>query len=682
MIQFASSCNRPRVKFTIDAVDSWSGARAGTLTTRHAVVPTPVFMPVATQGALRGVTLPVASQLEYPILLANTYHLLLRPGPEVLQQFGGLRKFMKWDHGVLTDSGGFQIFSLARQLQISDEGAVFRSYLDGRSIVLTPERSIEMQRCIGSDIMMVLDQCIDSTSPESVAREALLRTTAWAKRSLRARGDSWQALFGIVQGACFPHLRAESAARITELGFDGYALGGLAVGESKQEREDTVESSAPLLPADKPRYLMGVGTPIDLLEAVRRGMDMFDCILPTSLAHQGVCFTSGGKIDLRRGKYRGSDERLDSDCSCVTCSTHERAYLHHLIKSDEFVADQLLSLHNLTFYRNLMSRMRDAILSGTFQELYHRERSVLERTDAPDPQPVVRKPKQLPILGDYEVVIKHGGAGGIKQRSSGEIMHSVVDPIEEAHQLYVDQAGLEGAVSQEGAPIVIWDVGLGAAANCMAALTAIEKLPGRKRQVRIVSFERDLDPLLLALRNVKHFRYLRHPAPHKLVRYGQWSSADGLFTWELIKGDFRESYREAPVADLIWYDPFSAKVDSDLWSESMFRELLSKLGTQPATLYTYTNSTAIRAALLAAGWWVGKGRGTGPKIETTCAFTPAAASSGGALPLLDSSWLSKWERSDAQCPHGSSINDIRAALRTHPQFGASHDANDSLPGVR
>lgn len=362
-----------RLPCSIDGRDSWSGARALTLSTIHGKVETPIFMPVATQGALRHVDLSFADELGYQVLLSNTYHLMIRPGYEHFKNNGGLHSFMRWPHSVLTDSGGFQLFSLSKQIRIKEEGASFRSYTDGRQMLLSPESSIATQRAIGSDIMMVLDHCIPSTSSKLELRKALELTNRWAKRSLHARGDSRQALFGIVQGGCDTELRTESAAEITKLEFDGFALGGLAVGETKAEREDTIEFAARLLPENRPRYVMGIGTPIDLLEAVRRGADMFDCILPTALATQGVAFTSLGKVDLRRGIYRDLDTQLDKECMCRTCQRFSRAYLHHLVKAKESIVQQHISIHNLTFYRTLMSRMRKAILNKCFQELYTSE---------------------------------------------------------------------------------------------------------------------------------------------------------------------------------------------------------------------------------------------------------------------------------------------------------------------
>lgn len=371
----------PRLPCRIDARDSSSQARALTIKTLHGTVETPIFMPVATQAALRHIDTEHAEELDYQVLLANTYHLLIRPGIERFRSVGGIHRFMRWPRSILTDSGGFQVFSLSKQLRLTEEGATFRSYTDGQKILVSPETSIEMQRAIGSDIMMVLDHCISSTAEISALREALERTTRWAKRSLAARGDSPQALFGIVQGGCDENLRRESAAQITQLPFDGFALGGLAVGETKGEREDTIEFAAKLLPETKPRYVMGIGTPIDLLEAVKRGADMFDCILPTALATQGVAYTSRGKVDLRRGVYRDVEGPLDTQCPCRTCQRFTRAYLHHLVKARETVAPHYISIHNLTFYRSLMRRMREAIIESRFQQLYAAEATSIAAMD-------------------------------------------------------------------------------------------------------------------------------------------------------------------------------------------------------------------------------------------------------------------------------------------------------------
>ncbi len=346
-------------------------ARAGRLTTLHGVVETPVFMPVGTRGTVRTQTLPQVQQLGAPMLLANTYHLLLRPGIEVFERFGGLHRFMGWSGSILTDSGGFQVFSLAHQRTIDDAGAAFQDVEDGPRTVLSPERSIAMQRAIGSDVMMVMDHCVNATCEPAEARDAMERTHRWAQRSLAARGESPQQLFAIVQGARFLELRRESALALTEIaGFDGYAIGGLAVGEEREEREAITELVAELLPADKPRYMMGVGTPNDILEAVVRGVDMFDCIMPTAWAQHGRAFTSGGDLDLRKGLFKLADDVLDPACTCEACRLHSRAYLHHLVKCQEPLGWQLLANHNLHYYVQLMADLRAAIKRDELAAFY------------------------------------------------------------------------------------------------------------------------------------------------------------------------------------------------------------------------------------------------------------------------------------------------------------------------
>jgi len=343
------------------------------LTTLHGVIETPVFMPVGTRGTVRTQTLPQLQALGAPMLLANTYHLLLRPGIEVFERFGGLHRFMGWDGSILTDSGGFQVFSLAHARTIDDAGAAFQDVADGPRTLLSPEVSIAMQRAIGSDVMMVMDHCIDATSSEAEAREAMERTHRWAKRSLAARGPSTQKLFAIVQGARFMELRRESALELTNLdGFDGFAIGGLAVGEQREEREAITELVADLLPEDRPRYLMGVGTPTDILEAVSRGVDMFDCIMPTALAQHGRVFTSTGELDLRKGSLRLAEDALDPACACEACTRHSRAYLHHLVKCKEPLGWQLLANHNLHYYVQMMADVRTAIRNDSFESLRRR----------------------------------------------------------------------------------------------------------------------------------------------------------------------------------------------------------------------------------------------------------------------------------------------------------------------
>lgn len=370
-----------RLNFRLESSSPGTEARAGVLTTLHGLVQTPVFMPVGTQATVKGQNVKNLKALGSSVLLANTYHLLLRPGPDVFRQMGGIHKFMNWDGPILTDSGGFQIFSLPHSREINEQGARFQSYVDGKPYLLSPETSIHMQRAIGSDIMMALDQCIPSTAPFQQAQEAMELTHRWAKRSLLAREDSPQALFGIVQGACFHELRRQSAEYLTALPFDGFAIGGLAVGESKEQREEFTEATAKLLPPHLPRYLMGVGTPIDLLEAVHRGVDMFDCIIPSAHAQRGVAYTFQGKLQLRRTVYKFSEGPIDPTCSCETCTHYSRAYLHHLTKCQEVLGWQLMTTHNLFFYHDLMKKIRTSILSGNFLEFYHQQRIALTQQD-------------------------------------------------------------------------------------------------------------------------------------------------------------------------------------------------------------------------------------------------------------------------------------------------------------
>lgn len=367
--------------FELAAVDP-TGARAGLLHTRRGTVPTPVFMAVGTHAHVRNLSIEdVAEETGAPIMLGNTYHLMLRPGVEVFQKLGGIHRFMNWDRPVLTDSGGFQIFSLPGDREIFERGAHFRSYVDNSRQILSPERSIQVQQAIGSDIMMVLDVCIDSTSEEAATRKAMERTHRWALRSLKARdgGDPGQALFAIVQGGVREALRRESAGFLTQHPFDGFAIGGLAVGETRAEREEMTLLATSLLPEKKPRYLMGVGTPVDLLEAVRRGVDMFDCIIPGKMAQQGYAYTfQEGKIRVSRQAYRFDETPIDSECDCSVCRTYSRAYLHHLASGKHALGSRMLGIHNLRHYQLLMKRMRAAILEGTFDSLY---RTLKEKLD-------------------------------------------------------------------------------------------------------------------------------------------------------------------------------------------------------------------------------------------------------------------------------------------------------------
>ncbi len=370
--------------FSVQQVDPQSRARRGTLVTPHGTIETPVFMPVGTRATVTGLDPTDVTALGAQIILANTYHLMLRPGPELFQRVGGIHNFMRWHGPVLTDSGGYQIFSLSADRTISEKGARFRSYVDQRMHLLSPERSIEIQTAIGSDIMMVLDECVDSTSDEATTRAAMERTHRWALRSLAARTNPQQALFAIVQGGVVPELRRESAAFLTQHAFDGFALGGLAVGDTRSQREDITHFAAELLPAERPRYLMGVGTPPDLLYAMLAGIDMFDCVLPTHLGWQGTGFTSTGRVRITRGPNTRADIPLDANCDCGTCTRFSRAYLHHLFKCSEPLGPRLLSIHNLHHYQVLTREARPAIEAGNFAQYAKHKLDAIDRHEHSD----------------------------------------------------------------------------------------------------------------------------------------------------------------------------------------------------------------------------------------------------------------------------------------------------------
>jgi len=667
-----------RLNFRLEGVAAGSSARAATFCTMHNEVRTPLFMPVGTQATVKAQLTRTLEEAGSQIVLANTYHLLLRPGAEVFRRLGGIHKFMSWNRSVLTDSGGFQIFSLPHLRAMSEEGAVFQSYLDGRTILLSPEVSVETQKAIGSDIMMALDHCIASTADEISAREAMQITHRWAARSLAARGDSPQAMFAIVQGALFKELRRESAASLTEMPFDGYAIGGLAVGEGKEAREEMCEFTAALLPNDKPRYLMGVGTPLDILEAVHRGVDMFDCIIPTQVAQRGAAFTSRGYLQLRRGVYKFSDEPLDPECSCPTCSRYCRAYLHHLTKTGETLGWQLLGKHNIHFYHQLMRDIRESILADRFLELYREKREFLHRVDEEYPVRLQKaKKKKATQRGAYEIHIAREGFASIRHIASGEIMHSRTDPMEEARRLYVEQAQLAQRLHKPAERLVIWDVGLGAAANAMAAIRCYQEqaAKGSLRPLHIISFENDLDSLKLALHRTDLFTYLRQSGPAAIVAAGEWQSKEhpGL-SWQLIPGDVLQRMRGAPEPpDLIFYDMFSSKTCSDQWTLATFEQLFAGCAGRAVELFTYTCSTAARVALLAAGFYVARGRNAGEKEETTIALTPQARRrrANDELDLLSDAWLGKWHRSGAKFPgevHPDDHSSFERLILAHEQF--------------
>ncbi len=357
-----------RLRFEVLARDDRTAARRGRVTLPRGTVDTPAFMPVGTAGSVKAMTPEELAGMNTQILLANTYHLYLRPGHELIGRLGGLNRFMHWDGPILTDSGGFQAFSLGDLSDVTDAGVVFKSHLDGTKHTFTPEKVVEIQVALGSDIAMVLDDCVSYPADEQRVVESVRRTTAWAARCLKARGERRIALFAIAQGGTLARLRLESAATLTGLPFDGFAIGGLSVGEPKPEMWAMTEVTVPLLPEEKPRYLMGVGTPVDLLEGIERGIDMFDCVLPSRTARNGLLFTSRGKLVIKHARYQRDDRPLDESCSCYTCRNYSRAYLRHLYQAREILASRLNTWHNLHFYQHLMARARQAIVFGRFVE--------------------------------------------------------------------------------------------------------------------------------------------------------------------------------------------------------------------------------------------------------------------------------------------------------------------------
>jgi len=358
----AGAGERPR----FERLSQSAGARTGRLTTSHGEVSTPAFMPVATAASVKSLTPRQVEELGAEIILSNTYHLMLRPGADLVAALGGLHRFMSWGKPVLTDSGGFQVASLSALRRVSDEGVLFRSHLDGSLHSLTPERAVEIQEKLGSDVAMVLDECLLYPADRSDARAAAFRSLDWAARSNRVRSRPDQALFGIVQGGAFEDLRRENARALVELDFDGYGVGGLAVGEPKELTRAMTAVSTAELPEDRPRYLMGAGTPVDILESVALGIDMFDCVLPTRNARNGTLFTSAGKIAIKNARYASDESPLDPECRCYTCSSFSRAYLRHLFVAREMTASTLNTIHNLHFYLDLMRRIRLAIEEDRF----------------------------------------------------------------------------------------------------------------------------------------------------------------------------------------------------------------------------------------------------------------------------------------------------------------------------
>ena len=356
-------------------------ARTGEFVTAHGVIKTPVFLPVGTQASVKTLTPQDIKELGFDMLLANTYHLYLRPGTEIIKKLGGLHRFMGWDGAILTDSGGYQVFSLAGLRKVNDEGVTFRSHIDGSSHFITPETAIKLQEDLGADIIMVLDECPPSDADFTKTRRAVSRTHLWAQRCLNASKDTGQALFAIVQGGVFPELRRQSAEYLSSLDFPGYAIGGLSLGESKETTYDITQQTAALLPQDKPRYLMGVGSPEDIIEAVAAGIDIFDSALPMRVARNGALFTRSGRINISNAKYKDMEEPLDANCGCYACRNFSVAYLHHLFRCGELLALRLATLHNLSFMSRLMADIRGAIAAGSFEAFRQDFLEAYKRTD-------------------------------------------------------------------------------------------------------------------------------------------------------------------------------------------------------------------------------------------------------------------------------------------------------------
>ena len=354
-------------KFEITENDKETAARNGRFHTPHGIIETPVFAPVGTQATVKAIKPDDLEKMGATLVLSNTYHLYLRPGDELVRELGGLHKFMNWSGPILTDSGGFQVFSLSKTRKIDADGVTFKSHLDGSKHRFTPEKSIEIQENLGADIIMAFDEC-PPPDDYNYVKHSLTRTHPWLERCLAAKTRDDQALFGIIQGGIFPELRAESAEFVTSLDLPGYAIGGLAVGETKAEMYKTLDSTDDILPHNKPRYLMGVGEPEDLVNAVMRGVDIFDCVAPTRLARHGTAYIKGGRLNLRNAVHSKDPNPIDTQCTCYACANYSRAYLRHLVKANEILAHILLSTHNIHFLINLMQQMREAIRKGELQQ--------------------------------------------------------------------------------------------------------------------------------------------------------------------------------------------------------------------------------------------------------------------------------------------------------------------------
>jgi queuine tRNA-ribosyltransferase len=659
--------------FTPGVRDAETNARRGAFVTPHGRVETPAFMPVGTRGSVTGLTPEDLHSVGAGIVLANTYHLLLRPGLESMRRLGGLHRFMGWDRPILTDSGGFQIFSLPAERTITEQGARFQSYIDCRYHLLTPESSVAMQEAIGSDVMMVLDICLPSTAGESEVRAAMERTHRWALRSLSARTHGEQALFAIVQGGLSPTMRAESAGFLSQHPFDGFAIGGLAVGDTRAERFDVMGLAAGLLPRDRPRYLMGVGTPPDLLEGIAHGVDMFDCVIPTTLAWQGTAFTGSGRVRLTRAEHKHADAPLDPACGCSTCQRHGRDYLHHLMKCKEPLGPRLLSIHNLRHYLDLMAAARTAIDEGRYGPFMRETMAAIDRHEHDPSRRAPGRRASPPASAAptapgarFEIVATSSGAPSVRDAQAGEVMHPVIGAAVESERLYVAQSRLpERLLEPDPDPLVLFDVGLGAAGNALAAIRAARGAPPGRRALAVVSFERELGALELAC-SVEGALRLGWPAEdaaaaRNVMREGRHEEK-GL-TWELRLGEALDRLDDEPRrAHVVYWDPFSPKVNGALWTAGAFSRLAARCAPG-ATLFTYSTATAVRSALLLAGFVVGQGDASGPKVETTAAALPPSMP---ARPL-DARWLTRLGRSSAPFP-SDAPGDAFARIAALTQF--------------
>ena len=375
------------MQFTVGQTSQQTSARLGILATARGSVATPAFMPVGTLGPVKGIEPQDLDRLGFGLMLNNAYHLYLRPGHKVVAELGGLHRFTGWSGSILTDSGGFQIFSLAKLCKITDDGVSFQSHLDGSTHFITPETAMEIEEALGADIIMAFDQCVALPAEREVVRDAVRRTTLWAKRCQGSRRRSDQALFGIVQGGLDRELRIMSARELVGLGFDGYAVGGLSVGESKTDMYSMLDVTVPELPASKPRYLMGVGMPEDLIEGVARGIDLFDCVVPSRHGRTGWLFTGSGRVSIKQARYLRDEQPVDPQCGCPVCARYSRAYLHHLYNVKEMLASRLNTIHNLWYFADFMSRIRAAIAQGTLPEF----RSAFYRAQAQEPPDVAAR---------------------------------------------------------------------------------------------------------------------------------------------------------------------------------------------------------------------------------------------------------------------------------------------------